>query len=71
MKSVEFTRDMRPNTAGSTRIVPDDVAARLEAEGSVRNVKPWPERAESGVPLVAAKPKLTLPEGKRQSYKTK
>ena len=33
MKLVEFTRDMRPHKAGETRVVPDDVAQRLIAEG--------------------------------------
>ena len=77
MKLVEFTRDMRPQMAGSTRILPDDVAARLEAEGAVRNVRPWPERTDSGVPVVAApqvtpveKPRLSLPGGRR-GYQTK
>lgn len=75
MKLVEFTRDMRPQTAGSTRIVPDDVAARLEAEGAVCNVRPWPERTESGLPLVPVKPAVDKPKlslsPRRQSYQTK
>ena len=33
MKMVEFTRDMAPHRKGEGRVVPDDVAARLVAEG--------------------------------------
>lgn len=73
MKLVEFTRDMRPQAAGSTRVVPDDVAARLEAEGAVRNVRPWPEpppeaagAASTGKP--AAPP---AKRGGKQSYQVK
>lgn len=34
MKMIAFTRDMRPHVKGETRVVPDDVAVRLIAEGA-------------------------------------
>jgi hypothetical protein len=36
MKMVEFTRDMRPHRTGETRIVPDEMADKLIAEGSAK-----------------------------------
>jgi hypothetical protein len=36
MKHVTFTRDMRPYSAGSRALLPDDVAVRLEAEGAIQ-----------------------------------
>lgn len=35
MQAVRFTRAMAPHGAGDTRMLPDDVAKRLEAEGAV------------------------------------
>ena len=34
---VEFTRDMRPTRAGDSRLLPDDIARRLIAEGHAKN----------------------------------
>ena len=36
MKMVEFTRDMRPQRAGETRVVPDAVAEKLIADGDAK-----------------------------------
>jgi hypothetical protein len=45
MKHVTFTRTMLPQRAGDRRILPDDVAARLEAEGAILPDPPdWPEK---------------------------
>ena len=59
MKHVTFTRDMLPIRAGEQRVLPDDVAARMESEGAVApNAPDWP-------PQPAADPKpfaLTEPE---------
>jgi hypothetical protein len=48
MKHVTFTRDMRPHSAGDKLLVPDDVAARLAAEGVVEpNPPDFPARTAS------------------------
>ena len=46
---VEFTRDMHPTRAGDSRLLPDDVARRLIAEGIATN-----PRDRAGRPLPAA-----------------
>lgn len=47
MKLVCFNRAMAPYVAGETRIVPDDVAARLVAEGVVMpDPAEWPPKPE-------------------------
>lgn len=38
MKLVKFNRSMAPFSAGETRAVPDDEAARLIAEGAAEHV---------------------------------
>ncbi len=43
---VTMTRDMRPFRANGTAVLEDDVAARLEANGDCKDVRPWPEAAE-------------------------
>lgn len=35
-KMVEFTKDMRPHTAGDTRAVPDEIADRLAKSGEAK-----------------------------------
>lgn len=48
MKHVTFTRMMSPHQPGERRILPDDVAARLEREGVIAPHPPsWPEGAEA------------------------
>ena len=69
MKLVTFNRAMAPYNAGESCLVPDEVAAQLRADGVLGKVEDFPPRAPSGVPVVAAKPKLSLP--RRQSYQTK
>ena len=56
---VELTRDMKPNRAGDSRLLPDDVARRLIAEGLAKNPRdrdgcqlPDPE----GLPAFVTKP---------------
>ena len=74
MKHVTFTRDMKPqHRAGEMRLVPDDVAVQLEAEGAiVANPPSWPEGASE-----EAKPSPRTRLGKRgrdllgQTYLTK
>jgi hypothetical protein len=52
MKHVTFTRDMAPYRAGEMRLVPDGVAADLEASGDIKPNPPvFPPHEES-----AAKP---------------
>lgn len=71
MRLVTFTRDMRPNAAGSSMLVPDDVAARLQAEGAV-TVAPDPRvgSAPAASPVRSKPSRLSLP-GRRQGYQTK
>jgi hypothetical protein len=46
MKHVTFTRDMCPHVAGETRVLPDAIAAQLEAEGAIKASPPdWPAAA--------------------------
>lgn len=52
MKLVKFNRAMAPFVSGETRLVPDDVAVRLEAEGVI---DPNPET----FPVGTSKPVLT------------
>jgi hypothetical protein len=41
MKVATFTRAMAPYVAGESRVVPDDVAARLEQDGDA-TLSPFP-----------------------------
>jgi hypothetical protein len=50
MKLVRFTKDMAPHKAGDKRLVPDDVASRLEEAGEVDDVQPFPVVAASETP---------------------
>jgi hypothetical protein len=51
MKHVTFTREMRPYVPGERRVVPDEVAARLEAEGAIAPDPPdWPAAAMAQQP---------------------
>lgn len=48
MKHVTFTRDMKPQRAGEMRLLPDDVAAQLEADGAIEpNPPSWPAGSEN------------------------
>lgn len=80
MKHVTFTRDMRPYRPGEMRLVPDDVATQLEAEGVIApNPPAWPPvPAQAGTPTVkpdpAAPPRRRFPRGRDllgQTYLTK
>ena len=50
MKRVTFAVAMAPYVRGENRIVPDDVAARLEAEGVLSKVEPWPTQSTPAHP---------------------
>jgi len=44
MRHVTFTRDMAPQHRGDRRVVPDEIAALLEAEGAIEpNPPSWPQ----------------------------
>ncbi|KAF2991148.1 hypothetical protein OGR47_02730 [Methylocystis sp. MJC1] len=62
MKLVTFTRDMRPHSAGDTRVVPDVVAAQLVEAGDV-DPNPPSFPTEAPVQQQAAE--------ERQTYRTK
>jgi len=47
MKMVEFTRDMLPQRAGETRVVPDAVAEKLIAAGDAKPRDSVFDKAES------------------------
>jgi hypothetical protein len=76
MKLVTFTRDMKPQQAGDQRLVPDDMAARLVAEGSAKDPRDWS-------PKTAAEPSPVASDGlsasvvndglspKKRAYQTK
>jgi hypothetical protein len=52
MKHVTFTQDMRPYRIGDMRLVPDEIAAKLEAEGAIKpNPPTWPEGAAGDEPV--------------------
>ncbi len=71
MKLVTFDRAMAPFQPGETRLVPDDVAQSLQAEGFVREMSDFPA-STTATPEPPAKPKLSLPGRRdRQSYLTK
>lgn len=59
MKLVEFTRDMRPHVKGETRVVPDDVAGKLVADG---DAVPRPSIFDDALPPA---------EPKRRRYPTR
>lgn len=75
MKLVTFNRAMAPFVAGEARLVPDDMALRLQADGVIESCEDFPPRTESGVPLVVVKPASEKPKSplplRRQSYQTK
>lgn len=53
MKHVTFVRAMPPHSVGDRRLVPDEIAARLAAEGAIQlNPPDWPADA----PAKPAKP---------------
>jgi hypothetical protein len=48
VKHCTFTRDMKPQRAGEMRLLPDDVAAKLEAEGAIApNPPDWPAKPQA------------------------
>lgn len=53
MKRVTLARDILPWRAGQERILPDDLAAKLEAEGAVRDVQPFPDNGAAARPAPA------------------
>jgi hypothetical protein len=61
MRLVTFTKDMAPHKAGETRVLPDEVAARLVEEDTARDSGPFPVKAK---PPEDAEPVETRP-GKR------
>lgn len=73
MKHVTFTRDMRPQRAGEQRLLPDDVAARLEADGVIApNPPDWPEGPQPSVPAEPSPATNTARDRRgRQRYPTK
>ncbi len=58
MKLVTFARAMAPHGAGETRLLPDDVAASLDAEGALSAVCDWPAGVASAQ---ARKPRRVVP----------
>lgn len=55
LKHVTFARAMPPQHAGDRRLLPADLAARLEREGAIEpNPPDWPPHAK---PAPAAKPR--------------
>lgn len=76
MKHVTFTRDMRPYHAGMMRLVPAEVAAKLEEEGAIEpNPPDWPAApAGADASSDAPRKKPRLPRGRDllgQTYLTK
>lgn len=43
MKLVTFARTMAPHGVGDTRLVSDELADELEAQGALSEAKPWPD----------------------------
>lgn len=70
MKTVTFTRDMRPWRKGDAVPVPDELADKLVASGEAENPQPFPPGSEPAKPTVVERVKgtLRLPPGR---YKTK
>jgi hypothetical protein len=66
-KLVTFNRAMSPYAAGESRLVPDDVAERLDSEGVLSASKPFPEGAAAVPP--PSRVSTHLPQ--RQKYATK
>jgi hypothetical protein len=52
---VTFARAQSPYCAGETRVVPDDVAERLGAEGAISAAVPW-GAPEAPAPCKPARP---------------
>lgn len=79
MKHVTFTRDMRPHRAGERRVLPDDIATRLEVEGAIAPDPPdWPDQAgatNNPPPAMQPDPARQLSRKQRralaQTYSTK
>jgi hypothetical protein len=66
MKHVTFTRDKKPYQAGGMAVLPDELAARLEAEGAIeRNPPAWPAGGEAK-PALAHKPQTYLTKAVRK-----
>jgi hypothetical protein len=71
MKLVKLTRDMYPNRAGDTRLLPDNVAARLEASGEIEpNPPDWPARP-APVERHPLSPPPSRKDERRRHYQTK
>ena len=73
MRQVRFTKDMRPgHTAGDTRIVPDDVAQKLVAEGVAEDEGSFPETmAITSRPQKKKRPTLSLGGNPAKTYETR
>ncbi|MEJ0093398.1 MAG: hypothetical protein WDN46_08165 [Methylocella sp.] len=73
MKLVEFTRDVLPHRIGERRVLPDDVAARLEASGEIA-ANP-PDHGKKPFPTQQSQPDSASPKAakhnRRQTYLTK
>jgi hypothetical protein len=64
MKHVTFTKPMIPHNVGDRRLVPDPIAARLEAEGRIApNPPDFPPAKVAG--------QAAPPVGKPKRYRTK
>lgn len=65
MKLVTFGRAMAPHGIGDTRLVPDDVARRLDAAGDLSASEAFPAPAPVRAPRKPARalPKPTRPAG--------
>ena len=70
MKHVTFRKPMIPHNVGDRRLVPDALAARLEAEGLIEpNPPDFPPANVAS--LAAAAGQAALPATPRKRYRTK
>lgn len=60
MKLVTFAGTMSPHNVGDTRLVPDDVAIRLQKEGAISESKTWPPVAAPPAPKKPERPVLKV-----------
>jgi hypothetical protein len=65
VKLVTFARDMHPHRAGDTRLIPDDLARKLLAEGEVTAAEDFPPRPSAAVSDRPAPAKRYVTKAKR------
>lgn len=72
MKHVTFTRDMRAQgfNAGERRLLPDELAAKLEAEGAIEpNPPTWPAQSAGQKPAPPQDPLRKLSHRERRELR--